>query len=247
MDRPAELTLSALLFLRYPFPSSLSSASRLCSATPNLSSFSQISSLAPIPVQSPSLAEVPEILCMHAPDSIFTERLTLLPASAASMRAEIESPIRLASFLNVVLPKAWPPPLNDADSQRWMLDYLTQHASSRWGMYYIVRTADAQLVGNCGFKGEPRNHAVELGYSIASEHQRNGYASEAVRGLVRFAFSDPVLHRVLAETLPELTPSIGVLRKCGFRQVRGASEPGAIRFSLPRGRFAEGRFLRMSS
>ena len=200
---PTHTFRTALFALSFPVVTFFSESPLLRHA--NLPSFSQIPLLAPTPVQ-PLFWPSPGILCMHAPDSIFTERLALLPASAASMRAEIESPVRLASFLNVVLPKAWPPPLNDADSQRSMLDHLTQHASSRWGMYYIVRTADAQLVGNCGFKGEPHNHAVELGYSIAPEHQRNGYASEAVRGLVRFAFSDPVLHRVLAKTRPNSHP-----------------------------------------
>lgn len=174
---------------------------------------------------------------MHASVSILTEQLTLLPASTTSMEAELASPSQLASLLGLRLPNTWPPPLNDKDSQRWMLDYLSRHPGSRWGMYYIVRSADSQLVGNCGFKGEPRNHAVELGYSIAPEHQRKGYASEAVRGLARFAFADPQIHRVLGETLPDLTPSIGVLRKCGFRRVAGASEPGVIRFSLSRARF----------
>ena len=38
----------------------------------------------------------------------------------------------------------------------------------------------------------------------------------------------------LAETLPELTPSIGVLEKCGFRLIGDGSEPGVIRFELTR-------------
>ena len=40
--------------------------------------------------------------------------------------------------------------------------------------------------------------------------------------------------RAIAETLPELAPSIGVLRKCGFRQIDGGSEPGVVCFELTR-------------
>lgn len=36
--------------------------------------------------------------------------------------------------------------------------------------------------------------------------------------------------RVIAETLPELLPSIGVLEKTGFEQIDGGSEPGVLRY-----------------
>ena len=39
---------------------------------------------------------------------------------------------------------------------------------------------------------------------------------------------------MIAETLPELTPSIGVLRKGGFALIGEGSEPGVIRFELTR-------------
>jgi [ribosomal protein S5]-alanine N-acetyltransferase len=40
--------------------------------------------------------------------------------------------------------------------------------------------------------------------------------------------------RVLAETLPELAGSTGVLRKRGFVFLGAGSEPGVIRFELTR-------------
>lgn len=179
---------------------------------------------------------------MPVSTEIKTKRLRLISASVKSMEAEIKSSAILAKFLKIRLPEAWPPPLNDEASQRWMLDYLHKHAGSRWGMWYItLKTKPSQLIGNCGFKGAPVRGAVEIGYSIAPEYQRRGYASEAVGGLLCFAFADSAVQRVLAETFPDLIPSIGVLSKCGFRRVQGNSEPGAIRFSLPRHRWEESR------
>jgi RimJ/RimL family protein N-acetyltransferase len=178
---------------------------------------------------------------MQVSQSIRTERLHLIPASVKSMEAEIRSPASLASYLKLRLPKYWPPPLNDEASQRWMLAYLQKHEGSRWGMWYItIPGRPSQLIGNCGYKGAPQKGAVEIGYAIAPEFQKNGYASEAVRGLLRFAFAEAEVKRVLAETLPELTPSIGVLRKCNFRRVQGGSEPGVIRFSITRPRWNNG-------
>jgi RimJ/RimL family protein N-acetyltransferase len=76
--------------------------------------------------------------------------------------------------------------------------------------------------------------------SCFSGQHRHGYATEAVRGLVAAAFALPEVRRVLAETLPELTPSIGVLHKCGFRLIGDGSEPGVIRFEITRGKYAMG-------
>jgi RimJ/RimL family protein N-acetyltransferase len=78
---------------------------------------------------------------------------------------------------------------------------------------------------------------VEVGYGIVHDHQRRGYASDTVRALLNRAFALPQVHRAIAETLPELEPSIGVLRKCGFRLIGEGSEPGVIRFELTRAQF----------
>jgi len=78
---------------------------------------------------------------------------------------------------------------------------------------------------------------VEVGYGIVSEQRRRGYATEVTRGLLSRAFALPGVRRAIAETLPELVGSIGVLEKCGFRLLGAGSEPGVIRFELLREEF----------
>lgn len=109
-------------------------------------------------------------------------------------------------------------------------------------MYFILLPGEGGrpiLVGTAGYKGPPSaDGTVELGYGIVSEYQRRGFASEATRGMVARAFRFPSVRRVIAETLPELTPSIGVLQKCGFRLIGEGSEPGVIRFEITRAEHA---------
>ncbi len=57
-----------------------------------------------------------------------------------------------------------------------------------------------------------------IGYVIGMEHWRQGFGSEAVNGLVRFAFLGLELHRLFAETDEKNLPSARVLEKCGFRR-----------------------------
>jgi RimJ/RimL family protein N-acetyltransferase len=71
-------------------------------------------------------------------------------------------------------------------------------------------------------------------------HQRQGYATEAVRALVGWAFQNSAVRRIVADTLPELTPSIRGMEKSGFVfRGDGPIEEGmrTIRYELTRERF----------
>jgi ribosomal-protein-alanine N-acetyltransferase len=59
--------------------------------------------------------------------------------------------------------------------------------------------------------------ACTLGYWMGRRHAGRGHMTEAVRGAVRFAFSDLALHRVEAACLPNNEPSRRLLERIGFR------------------------------
>jgi RimJ/RimL family protein N-acetyltransferase len=111
-----------------------------------------------------------------------------------------------------------------------------------WWLYFVVLRhgeAGRTLIGSAGYKGPASaDGTVEVGYGIVRDQHRQGYASEAVRGLLARAFAAPAVTRVIAETYPELAGSIAVLRKCAFRFVGDGSEPGVIRFELTRTEYA---------
>jgi RimJ/RimL family protein N-acetyltransferase len=164
--------------------------------------------------------------------TITTARLELVAATADLCEVEVAGPAAFGEALGVTVPADWPPPLNDEHSQRFFLQTLRSSPESvGWCVwYFIARDGTRTAVGNGGFKGPPCDGAVELGYSIVPAFQRRRYASEAVDALVRWAFADPRVDRVIAETFPDNAGSIGVLAASGFRRCDGASEPGAIRF-----------------
>jgi len=141
-------------------------------------------------------------------------------------------------MLRAGVPPEWPPPLNDAGSQQFFLTTLRDRPDEvGWCVwYFILREGNSRtVVGNGGFKGAPRDGTVEIGYSILPAYQRRGYALEAVEALVRWAFEDARMRRVIAETYPDLHASLGVLRKAGFRRCEGASAPEIVRFELLHG------------
>lgn len=172
---------------------------------------------------------------------LFTRRLDLIEATHESVRAAIEDPQRLGEMLDAYVPCSWPPELLDTPALEWTLRWLDDPANDRtYGMYWIVLRETVSsfrtLVGVAGFKGKPsEDGTVEVGYGIVAEYQRRGFATETVRALLDRAFKSPRVKRVIAETLPGLIPSIGVLEKCGFRFIGDGSEPGVIRYELARG------------
>jgi ribosomal-protein-alanine N-acetyltransferase len=177
---------------------------------------------------------------------IHTARLDLIVAAKEQLRAELEGPSALAASLACEVPVSWPPEFYDADAVRYSLGWLLEHPSeSEWGFYYFIERAPtgtrATVVGAGGFKGPPdAEGVVELGYSIVTERRRRGYATEAVRGMLTFAFSSPRVTTVVGQTLTSLPASIGVLEKAGFAFVGAGDDPDAppgeqvIRYAIGR-------------
>jgi RimJ/RimL family protein N-acetyltransferase len=110
-------------------------------------------------------------------------------------------------------------------------------------MYFVILpTGGRTLIGAAGYKGPPTAEGtVEVGYGIVRDQRRRGFASESVRALLSRAFAVPAVRSVIAETLPDLTPSIGVLAKCGFQAVGAGSEPGVLRYALSREAYQAGK------
>jgi len=75
------------------------------------------------------------------------------------------------------------------------------------------------LVGDLGVRfPEDDSRQVEVGFTVAPEHQRRGYGIEAVRGLLGYLLGPLEKHRVFASVDPQNEASIALLRKVGMRQ-----------------------------
>jgi RimJ/RimL family protein N-acetyltransferase len=89
----------------------------------------------------------------------------------------------------------------------------------------ITRRETGEPVGGLGFKGPQVNGAVEIGYGIFDPRRGNGYATEAAKAMIGWAFSQEGVYFVTAETEPDNAASQRVLEKLGFSPA-GAGEEG---------------------
>jgi RimJ/RimL family protein N-acetyltransferase len=78
---------------------------------------------------------------------------------------------------------------------------------------------DGVMVGDVVLEWVSREHRQgEIGYIIHPDHQRNGYATEACRPLLRIAFEGLGLHRVVGRLEARNVASGRVLEKLGMRR-----------------------------
>lgn len=168
-----------------------------------------------------------------------TVRLDLVTATAQHILVALDDPNKLGRLLGADLAESWPLPHLDEAALRGTLEALHRGPDQiGWWMRYMVLrrglSGSPVVVGVAGLKGKPEAGLVELGYSVAAEHRRRGYATEAVRALVDWVFEHDDVSEVIAETMPELAPSIRVLEKCGFVEVGPGSEPDTVRYRKSR-------------
>ncbi|MEH0390655.1 GNAT family N-acetyltransferase [Vibrio mimicus] len=72
------------------------------------------------------------------------------------------------------------------------------------------------VVGFCGFKDEPQDGEVEIGYNISSHKQGRGFAKSAVNQLCRLAFNASSIERVVALISSTNIASLNVVRANNF-------------------------------
>lgn len=148
-----------------------------------------------------------------------TERLTLIPFTRDLIQMTMRSKVELGRTLGAEVPADWPGP--DLEE---ILPFLDDAQSARperghW-ITILMHTADRVLIGSAGFKDVPDEFgAVEIGYGLIAAYRGQGYATEAARALIDWAFARPAVRRATAECLRDNTPSIRVLERIGMRRV----------------------------
>lgn len=129
------------------------------------------------------------------------------------------------------------------DRQQWLEWSVRNYAALErlhqppYGDRAIVLRSSGELIGACGLApvllpfaqipalrpadvppSTPVRNTSEIGlyWAISSRYQRRGYATEAGAALIRFAFAELGLQRIVATTTYDNTASIGVMRKLGM-------------------------------
>lgn len=138
----------------------------------------------------------------HLPAETFlhAERLTLRPAASGDLEflvraAEGDDTSRIGTFL--------------AASLTWWKAY-------GYGLWVVDRRDAALPIGWCGLRPGERPRQPELMYGLAPKHHGRGFATEAARAVLNYAFALPEVTAVWAAALPTHLASIRVMQKIGL-------------------------------
>jgi RimJ/RimL family protein N-acetyltransferase len=151
------------------------------------------------------------------PRPIETERLLLRrsrPEDAATISAYRSDP-------NVNRQQGW----DRTDLEGVLADIVEMSGRSPgerggWVQFTVEERKGGRIVGDVGLSvadGEPS--VVKVGYTIDPAFQGLGYATEAIRALVEYAFETLGAELVRAHASAENAPSIRVAEKVGMRLV----------------------------
>ena len=104
-------------------------------------------------------------------------------------------------------------------------------AQRLWHTAWKLRIRQSgETVGSAGFRGAQTDGAVELGYGVDSGFEGMGYATEAAKALINWAFSQKNVYFIEAETTSDHLASLRVLQKLKFQP--GGSGAEGPRFLL---------------
>ena len=151
-------------------------------------------------------------------------RLTFINCTSDILEQLLRGDEQLADYLNINIPERWTE--FGEEPFRFVLRQLDKNPDSvKWWSWLPVLNSETMLVGNCGYKGPPKNGEVEIGYEVAEDYRGNGLATEMAQALIKYAYTSSDVTRISAHTLPFENHSVNILRKCGFQFVSEIADP----------------------
>ena len=97
-----------------------------------------------------------------------------------------------------------------------------------WYAMWLIELKDSPgtVVGDFCFKGITDDGMIEIGYGLREGFCGNGYMTETVRTVSKWAMTQEGVTRLEAETAPDNTASQKILAACGFVPTGTTGEEG---------------------
>jgi len=151
---------------------------------------------------------------MTSQPTLVTERLSLRPFDVADAPAVQElAGDRSVARYTLTIPHPYP----EGAAEEWIGTHAAAWAEGRSISFAIELRSDRRLVGAIGLSIDRENRLAEMGYWVGAPYRGNGYATEAARELVRFAFDTIELNRVMARHFGSNDASGRVMLKIGMK------------------------------
>lgn len=158
----------------------------------------------------------PDPILLDFPDEFTTERLLIRaprPGDGPTLHAAVKES---QAFLRPWMP--WAQNLPTPEEYEVIARQGAARFLKREDLWLLLfRRQDGVMVGGSGLhRIDWRVPCFEIGYWVREPMQRQGYISEAVRGITSFAFATLNAERVEIRCDTRNTPSANVAKRCGY-------------------------------
>ncbi|KXF81925.1 GNAT family N-acetyltransferase [Enterovibrio coralii] len=115
----------------------------------------------------------------------------------------------------------FPKPLSAEESHEMARKIQSLIRERGWGLWAIEVAGQHKFIGFVGLHEAPSampfSPCIEIGWRLSKEHWGKGYATEAAKDVLRFAFEELSLSHVVSFTTVENTRSRAVMHRIGLR------------------------------
>jgi RimJ/RimL family protein N-acetyltransferase len=134
----------------------------------------------------------------------------LHPSDLDAMHAYLGDPLTMLYY---------PVPYSRDFVKQGIAKNIERYAKYGYGLFGVVLRESGELIGDCGLVWQDLESGPELevGYHFRREYWGNGYAPEAAKACIEFAFEHAKVDHVMSLILPENVASQRVAEKNGLR------------------------------
>lgn len=106
------------------------------------------------------------------------------------------------------------------EETKLLIDKFSKHWEEKgYGVWGVFNKSSEELLGHCGLNFLNDTQEVELLYAFDPKFWGFGYATEAAKASLEFAFESAKLHRIIALAKPDNKRSCNVIEKVGFTYI----------------------------
>ena len=108
------------------------------------------------------------------------------------------------------------PQKNRKESERWIKLVSSLWETDKIGFCAVIEKKSSKVIGWCGLWKLTETREIEVGYAIAKEFWKQGYAHEAADAFLDYGFERLKLDKIAAVARPENISSLRVMEKLGM-------------------------------
>ncbi len=146
----------------------------------------------------------------HTLPTLKTERLLLRKLQVSDAEALFD----YASDPKVARWTTWDPHESLDDSKAFLSSVIEAYQNNKPSPWGVILKENALLIGTTGFCSyHPKHRRAEVGYALSLKHWGCGYATEALKAVVDFGFSEMKLNKIEGYCRINNTASARVMEK----------------------------------